>query len=89
LGPKYVAVLEKAFGVFYSAGLSLGFFLRHHELLHSSEELQLIMAASFTDLLKLVTGISIYYTRKELRMCSHNSSVGYMLTDPRRYFQCP
>ena len=59
-------MLEKAFGVFYSCGLTLGFFLRHHELLHSSEELQLIMAACFTDLLRLVTGVSIYYSRKQI-----------------------
>lgn len=58
--------MEKAFGVFYSCGLTLGFFLRHHELLHSSEQLQLILVASFTDLLKLVTGINIDYTQKQL-----------------------
>lgn len=42
------------------------FFLRHHELLHSSEELQLIMSRSFIDLLKLVTGINIDCTHKQL-----------------------
>lgn len=52
--------------MFYSCGLTLGFFLRHHELLHSSEELQLILVASFTDLLKLVTGINIDYAQKQL-----------------------
>ncbi|KAN0098801.1 hypothetical protein V8E51_014464 [Hyaloscypha variabilis] len=65
LGQRYVAVLEKAFGVFYSCGLTLGVFLRHHELLHSSEELQLIMASCYTDLLRLVTNVSIYYSWKQ------------------------
>ncbi|RDL37292.1 Uncharacterized protein BP5553_04725 [Venustampulla echinocandica] len=66
LGPKHISMLEKSFGVFYSCGLTLGFFLRHHEPLRSSEKLQLITAASFADLLKLVTGVTIDYTQKQL-----------------------
>lgn len=82
LGPKYVTFLEKAFGVFYSCGLTLGFFLRHHEILHSSEELQLIMATSFTDLLKLVTGIQIDYVHKQLytRFSVHGFDERFRLT---------
>lgn len=59
-------MLEKSFGVLYSCGLTLGFFLRHHELLRSSEELQLVTAESFADLLKLVRGITVDYAQKQL-----------------------
>ncbi|KAL5348657.1 hypothetical protein ACLOAV_006074 [Pseudogymnoascus australis] len=65
LGPKYISVLEKAFRVFYSCGLTLSFFLRHYDLFQSSEELQTILAESLTVLLKLVTGINIEYTQKQ------------------------
>ncbi|CZR69374.1 uncharacterized protein PAC_19274 [Phialocephala subalpina] len=65
LGRENVDVLEKVFGVFYSCGLTLGLFLRQHELLHQTEELQLILANCYTDLLKLVTGVSLFYSRKQ------------------------
>lgn len=65
LGRENVDVLEKVFGVFYSCGLTLGLFLRQHELLHETEELQLILASCYTDLLKLVTGINLFYSRKQ------------------------
>lgn len=65
LGPENVVILEKAFGTFYGCGLTLGFFLRHHGLLHHNEELQLVLVNCYTDLLKLVTGVTLYYSRKE------------------------
>ncbi|KAG0653042.1 hypothetical protein D0Z07_0724 [Hyphodiscus hymeniophilus] len=74
LGPRYVAVLEKAFGLFYSCGLTLGLFLRHHELLQTSEELQLIMASCYTDLLRLVTGVSIYFCWKQTNVSFSSQS---------------
>jgi len=66
MGPKYVSVLEKVFGVFYNCGTTLGRFLRHHELIHSVEELQAILTTTYVDLLKLVTGITLYYSRRHL-----------------------
>ncbi|KFY35273.1 hypothetical protein V494_06061 [Pseudogymnoascus sp. VKM F-4513 (FW-928)] len=65
LGPKYISVLEKAFRIFYSCGITLRFFLRHNELFQSSEELQATLAESLTVLLSLVTSINIEYTQKQ------------------------
>lgn len=61
-----MSVLEKVFSVFYGCGLNLGLFIRHHERIHQSEELQIILANCYRDLLRLVTGISVYYTRKQI-----------------------
>ncbi|PQE21552.1 nacht domain protein [Rutstroemia sp. NJR-2017a WRK4] len=66
MGPKYVSVLEKVFGVFYNCGTTLGRFLRHHELIHSVEELQATLTTTYVELLKLVTGITLYYSRRHL-----------------------
>jgi hypothetical protein len=56
---RHANVTEKVFGVFYSFGLTLSFFLRHCELLHSSEELQLILLTSFADVVKPIASITI------------------------------
>ena len=66
MGPKYVSVLEKVFGVFYNCGTTLGRLLRHHELIHSVEELQATLTTTYVELLKLVTGITLYYSRRHL-----------------------
>ncbi|KAF7865884.1 hypothetical protein EAF04_006049 [Stromatinia cepivora] len=65
MGPKFVPVLEKIFGVLYNCSLTLGFLVRHHELLLTIEELQTVLVACYADLLKLVTGVTIYYTRRQ------------------------
>ncbi|KUJ18660.1 uncharacterized protein LY89DRAFT_683570, partial [Mollisia scopiformis] len=65
LGRENIDVLEKVFGVFYSCGLTLGVFLRQHELFHETEEFQLILGNCYAELLKLVTGINLFYSRKE------------------------
>lgn len=65
MGPKFVPPLEKIFGVLYNCSLTLGFLIRHHELLHTIEELQTVLVACYADLLKLVTGVTIYYTRRQ------------------------
>ncbi|ESZ97797.1 hypothetical protein SBOR_1806 [Sclerotinia borealis F-4128] len=65
MDPKFVPVLEKIFGVLYNCSITLGFLVRHHELLHTIEELQTILVACYADLLKLVTEVTIYYTRRQ------------------------
>ncbi|CAD6445073.1 c42f2e4b-2fcf-4437-ac29-47625158b686 [Sclerotinia trifoliorum] len=65
MGPKFVPVLEKIFGVLYNCSLTLSFLVRHHELLHTVEELQTVLVACYADLLKLVTGVTIHYTRRQ------------------------
>ncbi|KAI9641201.1 hypothetical protein NHQ30_010001 [Ciborinia camelliae] len=65
MGPKFVPVLEKIFGVLYNCSITLSFLVRHHELLHTIEELQTVLVACYADLLKLVTGVTIYYTRRQ------------------------
>ncbi|KAL2069847.1 hypothetical protein VTL71DRAFT_14526 [Oculimacula yallundae] len=66
LGRENVDILEKVFGSFYECGLSLGLFTRHHEHIHHTEELQIILGKCYVDLLRLVTGINLYYSRKQL-----------------------
>lgn len=68
LGHENIDTLEKVFGFFYESGLSLGLFTRHHEHIHHSRELQIILGNCYTDLLRLVTGINLYYSRKQLSM---------------------
>lgn len=58
-------MLEKAFGTFYNCSLLLDFFLKNNDILHSVEELQLILAASFTDLFGVVIGVTLHYGRKQ------------------------
>ncbi|THV44928.1 hypothetical protein BGAL_0555g00020 [Botrytis galanthina] len=65
MGPKFVPILEKIFGVLYNCSITLGFLVRHHELLHTIEELQTVLVACYADLLKLLTGVTIYYTRRQ------------------------
>lgn len=65
MGPKFISVLEKIFGVLYNCSITLGFLVRHHELLHTIEELQTVLVACYADLLKLLTGVTIYYTRRQ------------------------
>jgi len=52
--------------------------------MHSSEELQLIMASCYTDLLRLVTNVSIYYSWKQTSKFSfeelkHNTNATFKL----------
>ncbi|KAM0187431.1 hypothetical protein ACHAPC_004156 [Botrytis cinerea] len=65
MGPKFVSGLEKIFGVLYNCSITLGFLVRHHKLLHTIEELQTVLVACYADLLKLLTGVTIYYTRRQ------------------------
>ncbi|XMA10439.1 hypothetical protein WAI453_003230 [Rhynchosporium graminicola] len=65
LGRENIDILEKIFGSFYECGLSLGLFNRHHEHIHHTEELQIILGNCYVDLLRLVTGIDLYYSRKQ------------------------
>ncbi|KAF7889033.1 hypothetical protein EAF00_009333 [Botryotinia globosa] len=67
MGPKFVPILEKIFGVLYNCSITLGFLVRHHELLHTIEELQTVLVACYADLLKLLTGVTIYLHEKTTR----------------------
>lgn len=87
LGRENVDILEKIFGVFYNCGLTLGTFLRQHEAIHDNEELQLILGNCYADLLRLVTGINLFYTRKQSSTHRFCFLIFILLTISRRKSQ--
>jgi ABC-type multidrug transport system fused ATPase/permease subunit len=63
--------------VFYELGLSLSFFLQHHELLSVNSQIRTEVGQTFNELLILVRDVSLYYRTRISALSSTEVSVDF------------
>jgi len=68
MGPNYVEMLEKVFGVMYQVGQALDFFLKNKRLFCASVQIQDILALAYSDLIRFTVETTIHY-RKTTTIC--------------------